>query len=55
MYLVDAGGDDGDWVPVGFQNSSTGADLGFYAARSSSLMRPPRTGRRWIRSWERSA
>jgi len=30
------------------------ADLGFYAARSYSLMRPPRTGRRWIRSWERS-
>src|SRR5450755_928528 len=36
--------------PVGFQNSATGADLGFYAARSYSLMRPPRTGRRWIRS-----
>jgi hypothetical protein len=41
--------------PVGFQNSATGADLGFYAARSYSLMRPPRTGRRLIRSWERSA
>jgi hypothetical protein len=41
--------------PVGFQNSATGADLGFYATRSYSLMRPPRTGRRWIRSWERSA
>ena len=40
---------------VGFQNSATGPDLGFYAARSYSLMRPPRTGRRWIRSWERSA
>ena len=39
--------------PVGFQNSATGADLGFYAARSYSLMRPPRTGRRLIRSWER--
>ena len=25
--------------PVGFQNSATGADLGFYAARSYSLMR----------------
>ena len=35
--------------------SATGPDLGFYAARSYSLMRPPRTGRRWIRSWERSA
>ena len=40
---------------VGFQNSATGLDLGFYAARSYSLMRPPRTGRRRIRSWERSA
>jgi hypothetical protein len=28
---------------------------GFYAARSYSLMRPPRTGRRLIRWWERSA
>jgi hypothetical protein len=41
--------------PVGFQNSAAGPDLRFYAARSYSLMRPPRTGRRWIRSWERSA
>jgi hypothetical protein len=41
--------------PVGFQNSATGPDLGFYAARSYSLMRPPRTGRRWIRLQERSA
>ena len=41
--------------PAGFQNSAAGPDLGFYAARSYSLMRPPRTGRRWIRSWERSA
>src|ERR1039458_3494679 len=37
--------------PVGFQNSATGADLGFYAPLSYSLMTPPRTGRRWIRSW----
>ena len=29
---------------MGFQNSATGPDLGFYAARSYSLMRPPRTG-----------
>ncbi len=42
-------------LPVGFQNSVMGPDVGFYAARSYSLMRPPRTGRRWIRSWERSA
>jgi len=41
--------------PVGFQNSATGPDLGFYVACSYSLMRPPRTGRRLIRSWERSA
>jgi hypothetical protein len=42
-------------VPVGFQKSATGPDLGFYAVRSYSLMRPPRrTGRRLIRSWERS-
>jgi hypothetical protein len=41
--------------PVGFQNSAGGPDLGFYAARSYSLMRPPRTGRRLVLSWERSA
>ena len=41
--------------PVGFQNSATGPDLAFYAARSYSLMRPPRTGRRLIRLRERSA
>jgi hypothetical protein len=40
---------------VGFQNAATGLDLGFYAARSYSLIRPPRTGLRLIRSWERSA
>jgi hypothetical protein len=27
-------------LPVGFQNSATGIDLGIYAARSYSLMRP---------------
>ena len=37
---------------MGFQNSAIGPDLGFYAARSYSLMRPPRTVRRLIRSWE---
>ena len=42
-------------LPVGFQNSATSLDLGFYAAHSYSLMRPPRTGRRLMRSWERSA
>src|ERR1039457_1637038 len=41
--------------PVGFLNSATGVELGFYAARSYSLMRPPRTGRRLICSHERSA
>ena len=45
-----------DWADrVGFHNSATGYDLGFYAARSYSLMRPPRTGRRLIRWRERSA
>ena len=38
--------------PVGFQNSATGLDQAFYAARSYS---PPRTSRRLIRFWERSA
>jgi hypothetical protein len=41
--------------PVGFQNSATGLDLGFYVARSYSLRRPPRTGLRLIRCRERSA
>ena len=40
----------GGGAPVGFQNSATGLDLGFYAARSYALRRPPRTGRRLIRS-----
>jgi hypothetical protein len=42
-------------TPVGFQNSATTLDLGLYAARSYSLRRPPRTGRRLIRVLERSA
>ena len=40
---------------VGFQNSAIDPELGFYATRSYSLMRPPRTGWRWIRFRERSA
>ena len=40
---------------VGFLNSAVGVELVFYAARSYSLMRPPRTGRRLICAWERSA
>jgi hypothetical protein len=36
---------------VGFQNSVTGLDLGFYAARSYSLMSLPSTVRRLIRLW----
>jgi hypothetical protein len=40
---------------MGFQNSAIDPELGFYAARSYSLMRPPRTGWRWIRFRERSA
>ena len=35
---------------MGYQNSATGPGLGSYAARSYSLMRPPRTDQRWIRS-----
>ena len=35
---------------VGFQNSALTLDLVVYAARSYSLMRPPRTARRLIRS-----
>jgi len=46
---------DADSVRVGFRNSATGPDLGFYAARSYWLMRPPRRGWRWIRLRERSA
>ena len=42
-------------APVGFRNSAIGPDLGIYTARLYSLMRPPRTGRRLICSWERSA
>jgi hypothetical protein len=38
---------------VGFQNSAMGVDLGVYAACSYSLIRPPRTDRRLIRSRER--
>jgi Glyoxalase-like domain len=40
--------------PVGFQNPFTSAELAFYAARSYSLIRPPSTGRRLIRSRVRS-
>src|ERR1022692_3693226 len=39
-------------LAAGFQNSGAGLDLGVYAARSYSLMRPPRTGLRLIRPWE---
>lgn len=41
--------------PVRCQSSATGLDLGFYAAGWYSLMRPPRTRRHLIRSWERPA
>jgi hypothetical protein len=44
----------GDYQPAGFQNSATGPGLGFYAARSSSLMTPPRTGRCWMHFRDRS-
>jgi hypothetical protein len=35
------GEDEYEHVPVGFQKSATDLDLGFYAVRSYSLMRPP--------------
>jgi hypothetical protein len=38
----------------GFSTVSPRSELGSYAARSYSLMSPPRTGLRWIRSWVRS-
>ena len=41
--------------PVGFLNWDIGVELGFYAARSYSLMRPPRTGQRLIRCRDGSA
>jgi DNA-directed RNA polymerase specialized sigma24 family protein len=37
--------------PVGFQNLAACVDLLFQAARSYSLIIPPRTGRRLIRWW----
>src|SRR5439155_13020761 len=60
-----AGGGDGGEDPVRVGGAvvqdvwgvRTGCwlDQGFYAARSYSLMRPPRTGRRLIRCWGGSA
>ncbi len=43
------------WLHPQCQNSAMGLDLAFYALRSYSLIRPPRTGRRLIRCRERSA
>ncbi|MET8626349.1 hypothetical protein ABZW30_21780 [Kitasatospora sp. NPDC004669] len=51
--LVGADASIAAWLPtwpVGFQNSAAGADQPFYAVISYSLMRPPSTGRRLIRS-----
>jgi hypothetical protein len=42
-------------MPVGFQKSASCVEQRFHAARSYSLIRPPRTGRRVMRSWLRSA
>jgi hypothetical protein len=42
-------------VRVGFQKSASCVEQVFYAARSYSLIRPPRIGRRVIRLWRRSA
>jgi hypothetical protein len=40
---------------VGFQKPATGGELDFYAARSYSVISPPRMGRRLIRWWVGSA
>jgi DNA-directed RNA polymerase specialized sigma24 family protein len=48
--LVLSGANSSIEGPVGFQNSALTFDLLLYAARSYSLMRPPRTARRLIRS-----
>lgn len=40
---------------MGFQKSVTSAEQRLYAARSYSLIKPPRTGRRVICLWWRSA
>jgi hypothetical protein len=37
--------------PVGFQKSASWVEQRFHAARSYSLIRLPRTGRRVMRSW----
>jgi hypothetical protein len=55
LHQVTASATIGARQPVGFPNWDTGVELGFYAARSYSLMRPPRTGRRLIRCRDRSA
>jgi hypothetical protein len=48
-------GTHGPWPALwGFNTASPRCELGFYAARSYSLMSPPRTGLRLIRSWVRS-
>jgi hypothetical protein len=39
------------FIPAGFQNRASGDDLRVHAARSYSLISPPRTGRRLTRSW----
>src|ERR1017187_1089866 len=44
-----------DLQPVGFQKSATRHDLGSYAARSYSLVRPPGMGWCLICFWERPA
>ena len=41
-------------MPVGYGNAVTASELGIYAARSYSLIKPPRTARRLIRSRVRS-
>jgi hypothetical protein len=55
MWLSSCGGWAGGRVGVGFQKSVTWAEQQFHAARSYSLIKPPRTGRHLIRSWLRFA
>jgi hypothetical protein len=50
VRLIDTGVETSRSSTVGFQNWVTAGELRFYAAGRYSLIKPPRTGRRWIRS-----
>ena len=55
QHLADAGIKTWATATCRFLNLATSVDLLFHAARSYSLMRPPRTAQRLILSLERSA